>query len=124
MMKIRAVGEQIGVEVSGIDVKTMSDTDFAKIYQAWIDHNVLVVTGQELTIPEFLAYSRRFGIVEPHPSKSTRHPDFPDITLLEVNKFGPDGKMNEPIKRRGAEVSNPFLRLAENGNPHIPLLHI
>lgn len=103
MMKIRAVGEQIGVEVSGIDVKTMTETDFAKIYQAWIDHNVLAVTGQELTIPQFLAYSRRFGIVEPHPSKSTRHPDHPDITLLGFNKFNPDGKLNETIYRRGAE---------------------
>ena len=103
MMNIRVVGDQIGVEVSGVDVKTISDTDFAKIYQAWIDHNVLVVTGQALTIPEFLAYSRRFGIVEPHPSKSTRHPDCPDITLLGVNKFGPDGKLNETIYRRGAE---------------------
>ncbi len=103
MMNIRVVGDQIGVEVSGVDVKSISDEDFAKIYQAWIDHNVLVVTGQELTIPEFLAYSRRFGIIKPHPSKSTRHPDYPDITLLGVNKFGPDGKLNETIYRRGAE---------------------
>ena len=103
MMKIRAVGEQIGVEVSGVDVKTITETDFAKIYQAWIEHNVVVVIGQELTIPQFLAYSRRFGIVEPHPSKSTRHPDYPDITLLGVNKFHSDGKLNETIYRRGAE---------------------
>ena len=103
MLNIRLVGEQIGVEVSGVDVKTISDEDFGKIYQAWIDHNVMVVKAQELTIPEFLAYSRRFGIVEPHPSKSTRHPDYPDITLLGVNKFGADGALNQAIYRRGAE---------------------
>ena len=103
MMNIRVVGDQIGVEVSGVDVKTIGDEEFAKIYQAWIDHNVLVVTGQTLTTPQFLAYSRRFGIVEPHPSKSTRHPDYPDITILGVNKFNPDGKLNEAIYRRGAE---------------------
>jgi taurine dioxygenase len=103
MMNIRLAGDQIGVEVSGVDVRTMSDEDFGKIYQAWIDHNVMVVKGQSLTIPEFLAYSRRFGIVEPHPSKSTRHPDYPDITLLGVNKFGADGALNQSIYRRGAE---------------------
>ncbi len=103
MMNIRVVGDQIGVEVSGIDVKTMSDADFAKIYQAWIDHNVMVVKGQDLTIPTFLAYSRRFGIIEPHPSKSTRHPDYPEITMLGVNKFKPDGSLNQTIYRRGAE---------------------
>ena len=103
MMNIRPVGEQIGVEVTGVDVKTMSDEDFGKIYQAWIDHNVMVVKAQELTIPEFLTYSRRFGIVNPHPSKSTRHPDYPDITLLGTNKFDAEGKLNQAIYRRGAE---------------------
>lgn len=103
MMNIRPVGEQIGVEVTGVDVKTMSDEDFGKIYQAWIDHNVMVVKAQELTIPEFLTYSRRFGIVNPHPSKSTRHPDYPDITLLGTNKFDAEGKLNQAVYRRGAE---------------------
>ena len=103
MLNIRLAGDRIGVEVSGIDVKTMSDDEFGKIYQAWIDHNVMVVKGQSLTIPEFLAYSRRFGIVEPHPSKSTRHPEFPDITLLGVDKFDADGNLNQSIYRRGAE---------------------
>jgi len=103
MMNIRVVGDRIGVEVSGIDVKTMSDSEFDRIYRAWIDHNVMVVKGQDLTIPAFLAYSRRFGIVEPHPSKSTRHPDYPEITMLGVNKFKPDGTLNQTIYRRGAE---------------------
>ncbi len=103
MMNIRLVGEQIGVEVSGVDVKTMSDEDFARIYRAWIDGNVLVVKDQNLTIPEFLSYSRRFGIVNPHPSKSTRHPDYPDITLLGTDKFDANGQLNQAIYRRGAE---------------------
>jgi taurine dioxygenase len=102
-MRIRPTDSRIGVEVSDVDVRTTSDEDFARIYQAWLDRNVLVVTGQELTIPEFLAYSRRFGIVEPHPSKSTRHPEYPDITLLGTNKFDADGKLNMAIYRRGAE---------------------
>ncbi len=103
MVQIRRMGPQIGVEVSGVDVRTLDDAGFAPIYQAWLDHNVLVVTGQELTIPEFLRYSRRFGHVTPHPSKSTRHPEYPDITLLGVNKFRPDGTLNPSIYRRGAE---------------------
>jgi taurine dioxygenase len=103
MVQIRSMGPQIGVEVTGVDVKTLDDADFAPIYQAWLDHNVMVVRDQELTIEEFLHYSRRFGLVVPHPSKSTRHPEIPEITLLGVNKFGADGKLNEAIYRRGAE---------------------
>jgi taurine dioxygenase len=103
MVQIRRMGPKIGVEVSGVDVRTLDDAGFAPIYQAWLDHNILVVTGQELTIPEFLRYSRRFGHVTPHPSKSTRHPDYPDITMLGINKFQPDGALNQSIYRRGAE---------------------
>ncbi|MGH7347690.1 MAG: TauD/TfdA dioxygenase family protein, partial [Candidatus Rokuibacteriota bacterium] len=65
--------------------------------------NVVVVPGQDLEIDEFLAYSRRFGFVTPHPSKATRHPDYPEITLLGVNKFGADGALDMAIYRRGAE---------------------
>ncbi|MDR3530203.1 MAG: TauD/TfdA family dioxygenase, partial [Rhodopila sp.] len=103
MVQIRQVGPQIGVEVSGVDLRGLDDAGFAPIYQAWLDHNVLVVTGQDLTITEFLAYSRRFGIVSPHPSKSTRHPDLPEITMLGTGKLNPDGTLNQAIYRRGAE---------------------
>ena len=103
MVEIRRMGPQIGVEVTGVDVRTLDDAGFAPIYQAWLDHNVMVVRDQELTIEEFLRYSRRFGLVVPHPSKSTRHPQIPEITLLGINKFDADGNLNLAIYRRGAE---------------------
>jgi taurine dioxygenase len=103
MVQIRRMGPQIGVEVTDVDVKTLDDAGFAPIYQAWLDHNVMVVRDQELTIEDFLRYSRRFGLVVPHPSKSTRHPEIPEITMLGINKFDADGNLNETIYRRGAE---------------------
>jgi taurine dioxygenase len=102
-MEIRCIGPQIGVEVTGVDVKTLDDAGFAPIYKAWLDHNVMVVRDQQLTIPDFLRYSRRFGPVVPHPSKSTRHRDYPEITMLGVDKFDADGKIIDAIYRRGAE---------------------
>jgi taurine dioxygenase len=103
MIEVRPLGPQVGVEILGVDVKTLDDAGFATIYRAWLDHNVAVVPGQELEIHDFLRYSRRFGEVVPHPSKMTRHPDIPEITLLGVDKFGPDGALNTAIYRRGAE---------------------
>ena len=103
MATIRPLGGKIGVEVSGVDVKKLDDAGFAEIYRAWLGANVLVVTGHELEIDDFLRYSRRFGVVLPHPSKMTRHPDYPEITLLGVNKFGADGTLDMAIYRRGAE---------------------
>jgi taurine dioxygenase len=103
MIEVRRLGEQIGAEIHGVDVKTLDDAGFAEIYRAWLDANVVVVPGQQLEIDDFLRYSRRFGRVEPHPSKSTRHPDYPEITMLGVNKFGADGQLDMTIYRRGAE---------------------
>lgn len=102
-MQIRQVGEKIGVEVTDVDVRHMDGADFQKIYDAWLGHNVMVVKGQTLTLEQFLAHSRRFGIVTPHPSKSTRHPEIPEITMLGINKFNADGSLNQAIYRRGAE---------------------
>jgi taurine dioxygenase len=103
MLQIRKMGPQIGVEISGIDVKTMDEAEWSRIYRAWLDHNVMVVRDQDLEVPDFLAYSRRFGPIEPHPSKSTRHPDWPEITLLGVNKIDANGNIIDAIYRRGAE---------------------
>jgi taurine dioxygenase len=103
MIEVRRLGPQIGAEIRGVDVKALDDAGFAAIYRAWLDCNVVVVPGQELQIEDFLRYSRRFGLVLPHPSKMTRHPDYPEITMLGVNKFDPDGALDMAIYRRGAE---------------------
>jgi putative 2-oxoglutarate oxygenase len=103
MVEVKRLGREVGAEIHGVDVKTLDDAGFAAIYRAWLDANVVVIPGQELAIEDFLRYSRRFGAVVPHPSKSTRHPDHPEITMLGVNKFGPDGALDMAIYRRGAE---------------------
>ena len=103
MVEVRRLGSQIGIEVRGVDVKTLDDAGFATLYRAWLDGNVLVVPDQDLQIDDFLRYSRRFGVVVPHPSKSTRHPEHPEITFLGVNKFKADGTLDMAIYRRGAE---------------------
>src|SRR4029079_10100216 len=54
-------------------------------------------------IEHFERARRRCGIVFTHPSRMTRHPDHPEITMLGVNKFGPDGQLDMAIYRRGAE---------------------
>src|SRR5438094_10546892 len=92
MVEIRRMGPQIGVEVTGIDVKTLDDAGFAPIYRAWLDYNILVVRDQELEIQDFLHYSRRFRPVVPHPSKSTRHRDFAEVRMLAIHKFDDHGK--------------------------------
>ena len=61
MVEIRRMGPQIGVEVTGVDVKTLDDAGFAPIYQAWLDCNILVVRDQELEIKDFCAIAAASG---------------------------------------------------------------
>ncbi|MPZ47331.1 MAG: TauD/TfdA family dioxygenase [Betaproteobacteria bacterium] len=102
-MEVRRLGEQIGAEITGVDVKRLDAAGFERIYRAWLDYNVIAVRDQALDMPDFIAYSRRFGEVCPHPSKSTRHPEHPEITMLGVGKFRPDGSLDKSIYLRGAE---------------------
>jgi taurine dioxygenase len=103
MIEVRRMGPQIGAEITGVDVKSMDDATFGVIYKAWLDYNVVAVRDQTLALDDFVRYSLRFGRVEPHPSKSTRHPDCPEVTMLGINKFRPDGTLDMAIYRRGAE---------------------
>ena len=103
MLNIRPMGPHTGGEITGVDVKQLDDASFAPIYQAWLQYGVTVVRDQELEIEDFLRYSRRFGVIIPHPSKSTRHPDYPDVTMLGTDKFRVDGSLDQAIYRRGAE---------------------
>ena len=103
MPEIRRLAPQVGAEARGVDVRALDAAGFAALYAAWLESGVLVIPDQLLTIPEFLEYSRRFGPLAPHPSKSTRHPDHPDITMLGINKFRPDGSLDAAVYRRGAE---------------------
>ncbi|MBI3517400.1 MAG: TauD/TfdA family dioxygenase [Proteobacteria bacterium] len=103
MVDVAYPDSEIGAVITGVDVTRMSDAEFDVIYQTWLKRNVICVRGQSLELPQFLAYSRRFGFIHPHPSKMTRHPEHPEITVLGINKFGPDGKLDEVIYRRGGE---------------------
>jgi taurine dioxygenase len=54
-------GRAIGAEVRGIDVRRIHPDTFESIYQSWLDHQVLLFRGQQLTDADLIAFSRRFG---------------------------------------------------------------
>ena len=103
MIKIDLANSQIGALVTGVDVRRLSDADFSQIYETWLQRNVICVRGQSLKIEEFFAYSRRFGRLHEHPSKSTRHPEHPALTVLGIDKYNSDGSLNRAVYARGGE---------------------
>ena len=121
MIEIRRLGPQIGAEIRGVDVKALDDAGFAAIYRAWLDHNVVVVPGQDLAdrgLPALQPPLRRGA--SRIPSKMTRHPDHPEITLLGVNKFGAGRRARHgdlPARRRGLAHRRRLRRGAVQGDP-------
>jgi len=57
----------LGAEILGADLRTIDDAAFAAIHRAWIDHQVLLFRGQNLTDHDLIAFSRRFGDLDHAP---------------------------------------------------------
>ena len=67
----------IGAEMRGIRLGQVDDGAFRRIYDAWLEHLLLVFPEQDVTDEEQIAFARRFGELEIHPSRehrSSRHP--------------------------------------------------
>ena len=99
-MKIEKAAPLIGAIVTDIDVKMITEAEWQQLYRAWLDHHVMVVRGQQLTKPDYVAYSRRFGALKPHRVRKTRDPEFPEITLMGITT-NTDAKADRLILNRG-----------------------
>jgi alpha-ketoglutarate-dependent taurine dioxygenase len=58
---VTPTGAALGAEVDGIDLRRITDADFAAVYRAWLEHSVLLFRGQTLDDDGLIAFSRRFG---------------------------------------------------------------
>jgi taurine dioxygenase len=61
------LGHTFGAEMVDVDLRGISDSDFAAIHQAWIDHQVLLFRNQTLDDRDLIAFSRRFGDLDHAP---------------------------------------------------------
>src|ERR1700676_12826 len=69
-MNIIPTGKALGVEIE-VDLKNISDQDFAAIHRAWLDHLVVLFRAQQLTDDDLIAFSRRFGNLDWAPVQET-----------------------------------------------------
>jgi taurine dioxygenase len=86
-IEIRKLSPHIGAEVLGAKIgPDLSDDDFAVIKQAYLDHLVLVFRDQDISPAAQIAYTERFGAVEPHPLRARAgHPEYENLLVLENN---------------------------------------
>ena len=50
-MLIENAVPRIGAIVTGIDVRSLTEGDWKRLYQTWLDRHVLIVRGQRLRNP-------------------------------------------------------------------------
>jgi taurine dioxygenase len=58
---VTPTGGALGAEIGGVDLRRISDADFAAVYRAWLDHCVLLIRDQQLIDDDLIAFSKRFG---------------------------------------------------------------
>ena len=69
--RIVPTGAALGARVEGVDVRSLDTETFALVYQAWLDHQVLLFRDQSLTDEDLVAFSRRFGDLDEAPVQET-----------------------------------------------------
>jgi taurine dioxygenase len=83
-MNVRPVAGALGAEITGVDLRRLSESEAGEIRRTWLEHLVVFFRDQELTPSEYMAFARRVG--EPVEYPFVRGiAGFPEI--IEVKKL-------------------------------------
>jgi len=91
-MKFSKLCDGFGIETHDADLRKLDDAMFNALWNAWLNHHVLVLRGQKLTAQQFHAFAKLFGQPEPHVIDQFHHPAIADILILSN------------VKRNGAPI--------------------
>lgn len=94
-LQVRRLAFGLGAELTGVDLsKPISSDDRAAIQKAWLEHQVIVFPGQDISPEQQIRFGRLFGELDDHKAVPFyRHPEYPEIYLITNHKIG--GKTSE-----------------------------
>jgi taurine dioxygenase len=85
-LRVTKLADALGAEVTGLDLsKEVGEEAFAIVHRAWLEHLVLRFRGQSLDDPRLLAFSRRFGELDPpgpNPYGRPYLPEHPEMNVI------------------------------------------
>ena len=81
-MTVERLGGSFAARISGIDAGNLTNAQAADLHQAYLDHKVLVIEGQDMSVAQFDAFGQLFGETVEHPVANFLHPDFPKVMVL------------------------------------------
>ncbi|MFF9866363.1 TauD/TfdA dioxygenase family protein [Streptomyces sp. NPDC013953] len=87
MLELVPITESIGTDVRGVDVTAgLSDSDFERVYRAWLDTTILLVRGQDMTPAQHIEFTRRFGEIYTYTRSQFNDQEYPEILILSNKK--------------------------------------
>jgi taurine dioxygenase len=75
----------VGAEIGNVDLAALGETEFEQIQAAWHRSSVLLFRDQRLSDDDLLAFSRRFGELDPPPNQERGRqspPGYPDVYVV------------------------------------------
>lgn len=81
-LDIRFSGAPLGHEIRGLDLRRLDDATFAEIEQTFDRYGVIVISGQDLTPQEQVAFSKRFGSLDRFVLDRFNLPELPEIFVV------------------------------------------
>jgi taurine dioxygenase len=83
-------GKRIGCEITGVDVRALTDAEIERIQKSVYAHKLLVFRAQDIGIADYLAFARRLGRPQIYFQENYHHPEHPEIfvssNILEGGK--------------------------------------
>jgi taurine dioxygenase len=93
-MNIRRMSYALGAEITGLDVsRPLDDGTVRQLQAAFLEHMVLVFRNQTPTREQYVAFGRRFGVLDRNETYAPekKAPGLPEITLV-VSRPKPNGE--------------------------------
>jgi taurine dioxygenase len=85
-IRVTPLAPALGAEISGLDLaRTITEDDFSTVSRAWLQYLVLRFRDQSLADPQLIAFSRRFGELDPpgpNPYGRPYLPEHPEMNVI------------------------------------------
>ena len=81
----------IGAEIRGVHLSRISPEHFAAVHAALLEHEVIILRGQDISLDDQMAFGRMFGTLSVHPFSPNR-PDRPEVIVLDYSADNPPSR--------------------------------
>lgn len=81
----------MGAEIRGLDLRALDDAGFRILHQAYLDHLLVLLRGQQLNDADMVAVARRFGefelppVTAEHVAHRNTHPEITVVSNVRVD---------------------------------------